>query len=438
MSYSGSGPNPRRVIMLVMAAVAMIVALFCTGSLMESVDAGDIMVVQAPLSGNLTWHTTPGIKWQGFGEVTTYRKRGQFSFYSNEDSKDGSDTGTGGGAIKIRFNDGAHGSISGSLAYELPLDTVALTNLHSKYRSQDAIQQQLMRPVVEKSVYLTGPQMSSKESISEKRNDFLFLVEDQTQNGVFRTETVQQDMPDPITHQMKKVSVVQLARGKDGKYVRAEAESPLNEFGIKVFNLSLKEIKYDAEIEAQIKQQQEATMQVQLAIAKAKEAEQRAVTTAKEGEANAAKAKWEQEVIKTRAVTEAEQQFEVAVTEAKKKFEVAKFATQAAEQFKQTETLMGEGEGARRRANMEADGALDKRLETYLQVCKYNADAIRDCKVPLTPAVVMGNSGSGPNGGPASDVQALLSLFTVKAASDLGVNMNFNRLPQTASPPKAP
>jgi hypothetical protein len=49
------------------------------------------------------------------------------------------------------------------------------------------------------------------------------------------------------------------------------------------------------------------------------------------------------------------------VTEAQRKCEVAQLDTQAAEQFKRAETPCGEGEGARRRLVMEADGALGKK-----------------------------------------------------------------------------
>lgn len=397
--------TPRRIIVLAVSAVLIIATMVCSGKLVESMDASEIMVVQAPMSGKLTWYTTPGIKWQGFGDITTYRKRGQFWFSSAPD-----EGGKENGSIRARFNDGAHGNISGSLAYELSLDEKQLTDMHCKYRTPEALQQQLIRPLVEKSVYLTGPQMSSKESIAEKRNELLFLFEDQIQNGVYRTETVQEQQPDPITHQLKTVSVVKLAKNKEGKLIRADV-SPLNEFGIKVFNLSLKEIKYDDEIEAQIKQQQEATMQVQLAIAKAKEAEQRAVTTEKEGQANASKAKWEQETIKIRAVTEGEQ-----------KLAVAELDTKAAEQFKLAETLRGEGEAARRRAAMDADGSLDKRLSAFVEVNRNYAEALKNHQGPLVPSVVMG----GGSGNQPSNLQSLMDLFTAKTAKDLALDMSMN------------
>jgi hypothetical protein len=66
------------------------------------------------VSGKLTWHTTPGIKWQGFETVTKYRKREQFWFSTRSDQGTKADE-----SIPIRFNEGAHAAISGSIAWDL-------------------------------------------------------------------------------------------------------------------------------------------------------------------------------------------------------------------------------------------------------------------------------------------------------------------------------
>jgi hypothetical protein len=78
------------------------------------------------------------------------------------------------------------------------------------------------------------------------------------------------------------------------------------------------------------------------------------------------------------------------VTEAQQKLEVAQLDTQAAEQFKRAETLRGEGEGARRRLVMDADGSLEKKLQAYIEVSKLYANAIKDYKGNWAPSVVMG------------------------------------------------
>jgi regulator of protease activity HflC (stomatin/prohibitin superfamily) len=387
------------------------------GSLLENLDAGRIMVIQSPVSGNLAWYTTPGVKWQGFGKVTKYEKRSQFWFSSKEDQGKDSDE-----AIKIRFNDGGHATISGGISWELPLVDEQLALIHTKFGSQQALEQQLVRTMVEKSIYMTGPIMSSKESYAERRNDLLHLIEDQISNGVCLTKTTQEKTLDPITGDEKTVAKVELVVDKTtGVPSRAE-ESPLKEFGVKVFNLTINEIKYDPLVEDQIAQQQKAMMQVQIAIAEAKTAEQEALTTKKEGEAKAAKAEWEQKTIAAKQEQEAKMKKNIAETLAEQKVAVAELELKAAESMKKAEIAKGEGEAKRRTLVMEADGALEKKLEAYVSVNKAYAEAIAQHVGPWVPSVVMGgNAQNQTTGGGAID---LINLLTVKAAKDLSLEMS--------------
>src|SRR5215475_586904 len=77
--------NLRRVFLGCIAFVLFVVILGLSGEFFEQLDAEEIMVIQAPLSGELTWYTSPGVKWQCFGKVTKYPKRFQYWFSANAD-----------------------------------------------------------------------------------------------------------------------------------------------------------------------------------------------------------------------------------------------------------------------------------------------------------------------------------------------------------------
>jgi hypothetical protein len=89
----------------------------------------------------------------------------------------------------------------------------------------------------------------------------------------------------------------------------------------------------------------------------------------------------------------------------------------AAAESKQANILLGEGEAARKRLVMQADGALAQKLEAYVAVQTRFAEAFENRKVPQT---VFGAA----NGSTDSDVSAFMQLMTVKAAQDLGLNPN--------------
>src|SRR3989344_253417 len=368
------------------ALVAMLVGILFLFNVFETVNANEILLVQS-VGGKMTWHVTPGVKWQGFGKLTTYPKRHMYEFaclkwQENETTKQRDCVPEEDQRIKLRFNDGGHAYMSGSIQYEMPLDN--------------------------KSIYMIGPLMSSKESYAEKRNALISLVEDQVLNGVVKT--IQKDVKtkDPLTGVEKTVTIVEIVNGRDGNHERQEP-GQLTAFGIRPFNFSIKDMPYDDVVEKQIQQQQQLTMQVQTAIAEARQAEQRAITVAKEGEANAAKAKWEQEVIKAKEVTAAEQ-----------RLAVAELDRRAAAKTKAANILLGEGEARRRQLVMEADGALDKKLAAYIETQKYWADAVKNYQGNWMPLV---SSGGGAGSQAGSGAMQLLEIMGSKAAIDLGLDL---------------
>jgi regulator of protease activity HflC (stomatin/prohibitin superfamily) len=385
-------------------AVLTIVVIIGALNLLTILPADKVMYVQYPW-GTLRLVTEQGPTMQAWGKVTMYSKRGQFWFSSKEDQGRAIDD-----AIKVRFNDGANGAISGSLSYELPIgDEKAMRELHTLYGSEQAIVHELIRTVVEKSVYFAGPLMSSREAFAEKRNDLIRYIDDQVVNGVYKTTTKNIQDKDPMTGAPRTVAITEIVMGKVGP--ERQDESPIVRFKIKIYNLSLNSITYEERVENQIQAQQTALQQVQTAIAKAKEAEQGAITAAKEGEAKAATAKWEQEVIKARAVTEAQQ-----------KLEVARLDAAAAAQYKQKQILEGEGESAKRRLVMFADGALTQKLEAYKFVQEQWAKAWAQNGAQVVPSIVSGGAAGATNG-----LEAFLGLQNLRALKDLGLTMDMKK-----------
>src|SRR5678816_2333460 len=237
----------------------LILGSCATVGIVESVDAGEIMVVQDAMDGELHFYTSPGIKAQWWGKVTNYKKRATYEFKA-----------------PVTFNDGGKGEIHGSVQYELPLDSKNLTELHTKYGSNEAIQS-LMQTVTNKVVYMTGPTMSSRESYAEKKNYLINYAQDQIDHGVYRTQQAVQEQVDQFTGNKRAIMVSEIVRDKAGNALRQEP-SVVGEFGIRAFNFAIQQIDYDETVEQQIKAQQKITSDVQTAIADAVKAQQRAIT----------------------------------------------------------------------------------------------------------------------------------------------------------------
>lgn len=412
-------PSGRKVGLFLGGLVLALLALF-SQAIIETKEPDEILVIQSARTGDLEWYTgTEAWVWQLFGTPTTYKKRDFYRFDTWVDSGDPKVPGKCADGIDVRFNDGGHGTICGSVQFELPLDVVNLAKIHTKFKGQAAVKSALIETITGKSVYLAGPLMSSRESYAEKRNDLLFYIEDQIQHGVYKTVQVDKHVKDPITSQDRTVTVTELVIGKDGKPQRQEA-AVLEQFGIKAFNFAIKRLPYDAKVEAQIQQQQTITMEVQTSIADAKKAEQRALTVAEQGKANAAEAKWKQETIKATEVTKAEQEKAVAITAAEKERDVAKLQRDGAEFYKQQQILRGEGDAAYRQKVMQANGALEQKLDAWVKVQAKYAEEFG--KQKWVPEVQMG--GTGSTGG--NSAQAMIDLLSTKAARDLGIDMKMS------------
>lgn len=380
---------------------AVIGSFWLISNCVEMLDSTEIMVIQYP-NGTLVAAVEPGWYMQWFGSVAKYPMRSQFSFSSVLDQGAPKNE-----SLKLRFNDGGHANVSGVVSWEMPIDHDNLIKIHRKFGNIKSVEQQIIRPTLESAAYTSGPLMSSTESAAEKRNLLLQYMQDQAKNGTYQTRTVSLKVPDPLTGIEKTVNAAEIVLA-GGIPVR-EQESAAKVFGINLLPMTINQIQYDAAIEAQITQRQVSIQAVQIAQANALKAEQDAITAEKLGQAEAAKAKWAQEAIKAQKITEAQQFLEVATLEAKQ-----------AEQYKNKQMLEGQGNAEKKRLEMEANGALDQKLEAYVSIQTAYAEAIGKYQGAWVPQIVTGTAGSNAGSG----AQQLIDLLSVKTARDLGLDMS--------------
>lgn len=391
----------------IMGIIMIIGAIILVPNLVENQDASDLMVIQS-VSGDLNVFTAPGPHWQGFGKVTVYPRQAQYSFCSAPDGALCKDANSP--SKKLRFNDGGHANLNGFVMWEMPLDEKSIIEIHKRFGSAESVQTRAVAKMIDGAVYLAGPLMSSTESSGSRRSELVQVINDQAENGVYVTHAEQVTIIDPVTKEQKTDSVTKIAVGTNGLPMRQQG-SVLAELNIKLQPMSISDLKYDDIVEKQIKQRQEATTAVQIAVANSIRAQQDAKTAEATGMAKAATAKWAQEVLKATEVTKAQQELEVAQLTAK-----------TAEQTKQTNILLGQGEAERKRLVMSADGALDQKLIAWTKAQGYWADAYSKNTSAMVPQIVMGGDGSNTNS--VNSMQNIMSLVGIKAAKDLGLDLS--------------
>jgi hypothetical protein len=426
-----------KIVATALAVIFVIFGIITTISSSFDVGADEIVVIQTPSGKQFVW-STPGWRWAFFGKQTVYKKSDQYSFNFNKDA-DGAEQIKD--CISTRFNDQGSAMICGTLSYDLPTDEATMIALHNKFRSQDGVEERLVKAAVVKAIYNSGPLMSSKESAGQGRSDLIRYIQDQSTRGIYETVSRDEEVPDlfappieyvelrevpvlddrgipkmdgekPIMEKRpvkltkpgtKKITIVQPKTDAKGNIIVQEA-STVTELGIKLYNITLERIKYEDKVQTQIDNQRDMEMAVQTKIAEAKKAQQDAITAAESGKAAAATAKWAQEVEKAKAITEVEQRMEVA----QKDLEAAKLE-------KKAKIERAEGDAEARKLVMLADGALDKKLQAWVEVQKAYADQIG--KQRWVPEIQMGASSGG------NTAAELMQLWQVKAAKDLNLDM---------------
>ena len=204
----------------------------------------------------------------------------------------------------------------------------------------------------------------------------------------------------------------------------------LSVYGFTVSGHQIVDWNFEDKTLQQISTKREATMAIITAKAQAEQAKQEAITAEEKGKASVMTAKYEKEVDKEKAIVEAEQKQQVAVIEATQNVLVAEQEKMEAEQkklaaaeYKEEQELRGEGDGAYKRTVMEADGALEQKLEAWVKINQRYAEAIE--KQKWVPDIQFGNT-TGTNGVQAQGGNAamdLIQMFSVKTAKDLLLDM---------------
>ncbi len=394
----------RKNIFAIVLGLIAIVLVGSIGYLVEDMDKRQIGINQIPISGQYEYWTDGGFQWQKYGNVSIYDKTSQIWF--NEIKKDENGNvyvtpGMDNPAMAITYNDKGKGFVLGSVRVEMPLETKYLERIQTHYGSQEKLIRDLIKPTLGKVIISCGPLMSSLESVSEKRTDLIALITDQLNYGVYKTRVKTIETVNPITGEKQLTKIAEtVADSLAPNGIKRQEESPFAFYGLKVSQLSINDMEYEAATLNQISKQREADMSIVTAKAKALEAAQRAIQIEEEGKAKAAEAKWEQEKIKAVAVTKAQQEFEVAELEAKKAKQVA-LKVQAE----------GEAKAAANRALVSAGLTPQEKAEWEYKTTVGVAEALSKSNTRWVPEVMVGGgNGQGSNAMDAVGLNMLLEI----------------------------
>lgn len=416
-------------------ALGVLIVVFTT---MGVNDAGYRTVIQSP-SGAMSvkfepgWYFSPMAKTTVYPDILTYdfsSDDGHCSFSNEDGSVDG---------IKVRYQDGGEGAVCGLVRVAMPNNEAEMLEFHKAYRDENGIRAKLLNQAIPKSINLTASLMSSEEAYATKRSEFLQMGEDQARRGVYRTKLVEKmvavGLDENGKEEFQKKLVPEPIIGSDGQYVTGGSD--FEKYGVHIQQYDIKAWDFEPKTLEQISNKRAAEMAIVTAKANADRAYYENITVEAEGKKRVTEAEYAELEKAKREIVNQQKEQDMAVIKAKQAVLVAaqnverakqqvleqqQLKLAAKEEAEKVKTL-ADGEAYAKKAIINADNALQAKLDAEVKIQDRWAKAYENRNVPATVTVLGGSGTGGTTVGGDSEVSNFLKILTAEAAK----NLNYDR-----------
>ena len=360
------------------------------------------------ITGNEFVRFEPGIFWAGFFSTTNSYPDVITVVFT--DGKLKSEVTSLNLPIQIRFNDATKSTAKATVRWRLPSAQEDMIKIHKEYRTPKKLAETTLTTYTDECLRYSAQLMESETHYSGGMSKLSEDFQDQLENGQYVLEMKTEYMVDSITNEREKFTTRYPRRDNKGNIIRNKSD--VQQFNITVAYASIGEVDYEDQVDKKLEQKIEASTQESISKQKLITAQQEALTAKAEGEKIIAETRAREEASKIEATIRAE-----------KNREVAKIQKEEAEYLRQKLILEGQGEAEKKRLIMAADGALDKKLNAWVDVNKRYAEAIEKYTGNWVPQVSMGGSNQAGGGGS----QDLINMLMAKTAKDLALDVSVKK-----------
>lgn len=375
-------------------------------------DGGYRTVIQSP-TGNMSVKFTEGWYLAPFSKETVYPNVMSY------------DLGEGG--LSVRYQDGGRGTVDGNVRVQLPNDEAAMLKFHREFLSVEGAMNKLVVPEVRQALNQTAGLLTSEEAYAEKRSNIAEWAEAIMENGRFVTKTVTREITmSDGTKQRKQIPEIAT---KDGQPLHQG--SPFKEYSLQVSGFQVTNIDFESATQTQIDEKRKAEMASITARANADKAAWEEKQVEAEGKKLVAQRRYEQLQLNEKEILLAEREKQTAVIAAQKVKEVnqeqllaAKIDVQTAKEQAEATTLRAKADADAKKLLMEADGALQVKSDTAIQINKIWAEAYQNRQVQDVPSIIMGGNTAASGRDAASN---FMNMMEAKLAKDLQADFKLNK-----------
>jgi len=431
------------------AAVTIVVALW--SSVLFYAQPGYHYHVRT-IAGTETHVTEIGWNFFWFGKVTPWKNAMSLQT-SNLKETLSKDTDTESSAISaelgpqtVTFLDQVDGQLYATVRFKTPLDDETFFKMVHEYRTPENLMRTALIPAFKETATVSAQLMTAEEFFSGGRSVFASEFENQMFNGVYLVQRVEKEVGtkrgtasakaqkgrkqmSPIDDETKTITVVEKKIDPvTGKPMRNNQK--FTEYGISVVEARLMDMVPNAAFRERMKQKQEAS--AARAVAKEQrlqEEEKKLLAEAAGARAVAerqAEEKQKQIVITTRAETEKQK----AITDAERILEQARIEKLAAQEVYERDQIkaksirvLADAEAHAKKVVIQANGALEQKIEAWKYGVDRMATAIEKRQVPNS-LFLMGGAEGSDLAGSSSEINKLMQIIAADSAKNLSLRLD--------------
>ncbi len=350
--------------------------------------------------GNGYYWKTPGSK------VTTYPNLVTIAYTKQE-----TEATVNQDLVEVRFMDATTANVEVFVKYALPNGETQMLELHEDFRNVNHLAATGLAPYTRECLKYSAQLMESEQhysgGMSKLSNDF----RDQLDNGQYVVDNYESSMRDSLTGELKKTYENKIRLDDANKPVRNSND--LHEMGISVRTHNIINVKYEKQVDDKLAKKIEASTRESISKQNLITAQQEELTAAAEGRKRLVEIEYEKKQEQTRELVEAETQVKLAAKDMEKQEIAMKAAKLEAQKIK----ALAEAEAYAKQKVMQADGALEKKLDAYKEVQQMWSNAFAAYQGDLVPKYQTGSSGKGGNAG-----LEFMEIMSAKAAMDLNLD----------------
>jgi regulator of protease activity HflC (stomatin/prohibitin superfamily) len=420
-------------------AVSVSAATFVGGAF-EYNDSGYCRHIRT-IFGSESSYCKTGWFFEGWGRSTAWP---HYITVSHTDATDADGTAIG-TPYMVRLADNWTGQVTQNTRFGIPQDSEQFLKMARDFRSVDRLVTTTLRPAVTASLdsvanmftmegyYAGGQRGEFKTEFEEailKGRARVRQVYVETESGVGTSGNSTSDKSqDTATYGDSDVGtiIMQKVFDKTGKEIR-EPHSYMN-YGIIASSAIFENLDPDDRFEEQIKDRKDAASRRIIAREQRLEQEEQRLLAIQAGETNIAKRQAQAREEQIQKTTDAETEKKLALIKADRLKEEAKIFKETAEiDLERTRIeaesvqVSADAEAYAKQAILEADGALQAKLDAWLKSQQVWAEAAAQINVPAT---VIG--GSSQDNGALSTINSFMSLMTMRAAQEIQVDPTIKR-----------